>query len=208
MALDAHHVRLFGCGSAPMKVMVVADTHLFRDDVQREKLEAACRGETGGLPLDWVRGGEERQDSVARALGAQPEDCRFVFIHDCARPLVSARALAALGRAVHRDRAAVLAHPVKDTVKRVPLGLDLRRTRLEDLDRGRLWAMETPQAFAFDLVSRAYAEVARIGAHVTDDTAALALLEEPVTIVPNPDPNPKITAPEDLLLVESLLGGK
>ncbi len=180
-------------------------TVVYRDEEQRGKLESACRGITGGLPVDWVRGGEQRQDSVTRALAAQPPECRWVFIHDCARPLICIPAIQALDKAVRRDLAAALAHPVSDTIKRVPVGQDLRRARLEDLDRSRLWAMETPQAFSFPLIAKAYACAKRENVRVTDDAAAAALLDQPVTLVPNPEPNPKITGPGDLDLVEWLL---
>src|SRR5207248_8377636 len=45
--------------------------------------------------------------------------------------------------------------------------------RLRTLDRGRLWAMETPQVFARDLIERAYDRVATRRLHVTDDAQAV-----------------------------------
>ena len=183
-------------------------TVVYRDDAQKAVLQKiAGDASLGSLLIDWVQGGAERQDSVSRALEAQQPDCGFVYIHDCARPLVSVRALHALRDAVRHDSAAVLAHPVKDTIKRVPVGQDLRKAKLEDLDRSRLWAMETPQAFAFPLIAEAYRMVAQKRLCVTDDTAVAALLGKPVTIVPNPDPNPKITTPADLELVALLIAG-
>ncbi len=87
----------------------------------KAELEAALRQiDLQGTPLDWVIGGDERQSSVYNALRIQAKTCTHVFIHDSARPLVSAKSIQALHTAVLRDRAAVLAHPVADTIKRIP----------------------------------------------------------------------------------------
>ena len=88
------------------------------------------------------------------ALAALPGDIAYVFIHDCARPLIRPEQLVALHKAVRGEDAVVLAHRVTDTIKERPprAGAGLRT-----LDRSRLWAMETPQVFARDLIIRAYA---------------------------------------------------
>ena len=106
------------------------------------------------------------------------------------------------------DRAAVLAHRVTDTIKQVPprAGAKLRRLKLKDLNRETLWAMETPQAFARELIVKAYEKVRAKKARVTDDIAAAALLGHPATLVENPCPNPKLTHPEDFAWAELLLG--
>jgi len=184
-------------------------TLAYRDEAQRAALMAALEAvDLNGAPLDWVIGGDERQDSVLNALDAQPEDCAYVFIHDCARPLVSVEALQDLHLTVIRDKAAVLAHPVTDTIKRIPDAGQLSKTELEDLDRSRLWAMETPQAFALPVIRKAYAYVRDDALRITDDTAALAAIGSPVTLVPNSSPNPKITTPADLDYAEWLLSRK
>jgi 2-C-methyl-D-erythritol 4-phosphate cytidylyltransferase len=79
------------------------------------------------------------------------------------------------------------------------------RGRAATLDRSRLWAMETPQVFARDLVTRAYARVHRRGLRITDDAQAVEQLRHPVTFLENPHPNPKLTTAADLALVEFLL---
>ena len=55
----------------------------YRDQQQMVELSAYAP-----TPTVFVRGGAERQDSVAAALAELPDDIRHVFIHDCARPLV------------------------------------------------------------------------------------------------------------------------
>src|SRR5260221_6511492 len=88
-------------------------------------------------PAVLVRGGRERQDSVANALAALPPDIAHVFIHDCARPLIRPEQLVALHKIVRRENAVVLAHRVTDTIKEHSLS-----ARLRTLDRPRLSAME------------------------------------------------------------------
>jgi len=179
-------------------------TIVYRDIEQSSALAYPLR-EFGDLPVDWVQGGTERQDSVRHGLLAQTHECRYVYIHDCARPLVSRNALRLLREAVKRDGAAVLAKPVTDTIKRAPAGSALRNLILEDLDRNRLWSMETPQGFYFPDILAAYEHIKRNNLNVTDDTAALAMLGKTVTLVHNPDPNPKLTTPGDFRYLEYLL---
>jgi len=175
----------------------VADYYVvvYRD--QRQMMALSAYSPT---PSVLVRGGRERQDSVANALAVLPADIALVFIHDCARPLLRPEQLGALHKIVRREDAVVLAHRVTDTIKQ-----HNDRARLRTLDRSRLWAMETPQVFARDLIVRAYARVQARGLRITDDAAAVEQLGHPVALLENPHPNPKITTPADLAYLEFLL---
>lgn len=175
----------------------VADFYVvtYRDQAQLIGLSAYAP-----TPTIFVRGGAERQDSVAAALAELPDDISHVFIHDCARPLVRAEQLAALYKIVRREHAVVLAHRLTDTVKE-----HRGEGRLRNLDRRHLWAMETPQVFARDLICRAYARVAARKLAITDDAAAVEALGRPVALLENPHPNPKLTSPADLDYLEFLL---
>ena len=73
------------------------------------------------------------------------------------------------------------------------------------LDRSRLWAVQTPQVFRLEIIRRALEEVRLRGIVVTDDTAACEVIGQPVELVTSPEPNPKVTRPEDLPFVEWLL---
>ena len=77
--------------------------------------------------------------------------------------------------------------------------------RLRTLKRDRLWAMETPQVFSRELITRAYDRVRTRNLSVTDDAAAVELLKHPVALLDNPHPNPKLTTPADLPWFEYLL---
>ncbi len=155
----------------------------------------------------WTFGGSKRQDSVMAGLTAIPAGVEVVFIHDSARPLIQASMLEQLLETVSRTGNATLAHRVTDTIKMASVGGSTAPVQetLEDLQRDRLWAMETPQVFRLDLILRAYQEVIHQGATITDDTAALAFIGEPVTLLENPCPNPKLTRPQDIPYLEYLL---
>jgi 2-C-methyl-D-erythritol 4-phosphate cytidylyltransferase len=194
---------VFAHSAAAFAASGVADFYaiVYRD--ARQSLELSCYAPTPAL---FVKGGRERQDSVANALAGLPDDIDYVFIHDCARPLIRPEQLAALLTAVRRDGAVVLAHRVADTIKQTPAAARAPgRFRPTTLDRSRLWAVETPQVFARGLIARAYALVQSRGLRITDDTQAVELLGHPVTFLENPHPNPKLTAPGDLAYLEFLL---
>jgi len=188
---------VFAHTAAAFAASGVADFYVV---VYRDRSQMTALSAYAPTPAVLVKGGRERQDSVAAALAALPANIDYVFIHDCARPLIRPEQLVALHKVVRRERAVVLAHRVTDTIKK------LRRTgRLKTIDRSRLWAMETPQVFARDLIDAAYAAVAKRSETVTDDAAAVELLGQPVALLENPHPNLKLTSPQDLAHLEFLL---
>ncbi len=178
---------------------------VYRKGIQHSRLKDLLPVLTKSEIL-WIEGGAERQNSVYNALQRVPESTDFVLIHDCARPLIHTAAIREVHQAVIKDKVAVLAHRVVDTIKQVPpANNSLRQAVIKDLDRNRLWAMETPQAFSFPLIRKCYEGIRSKGLKVTDDTAAVSHYDYRVTIVENHYQNPKITHPEDLALAELLL---
>ena len=189
-----HSVRAFVSSKCITRFTIV-----YRNPAQKTALEAALTSvDLDGIPCDWAQGGNRRQDSVYAALLKQPKNCSHVFIHDSARPLVSSDSIATLYSTVLRDQAATLAHPVIDTIKRIPTATDIIQSPLEDLDRSRLWAIETPQAFELKLILKAYKHVNETGLHITDETAAISAIGIGTTLVLNATSNIKITHPKDL----------
>jgi 2-C-methyl-D-erythritol 4-phosphate cytidylyltransferase len=188
---------VFAWSAAAFMQSAIADLYVvvYRD--QRQMMELSAYAPT---PSVLVQGGRERQDSVARALAALPADIEYVFIHDCARPLIRPEQLVALHKIVRKESAVVLAHRVTDTIKE-----HRDDARLRTLPRSRLWAMETPQVFARELVTRAYARVAAGRHAITDDAQAVERLGHPIALLENPHPNPKLTTPADLPYLEFLL---
>jgi 2-C-methyl-D-erythritol 4-phosphate cytidylyltransferase len=146
-------------------------------------------------------GGKERQDSVWNGLEMLSPDAEVVAIQDAARPCTSPALIAATVEAARKTGAAVAAQAVTDTIKESGDGRLIERT----LDRSRLWAVQTPQTFRVEIIRRALGEVRSRGMLVTDDTAACELIGQPVQLVVSTEPNPKVTRPEDLPLVEAVL---
>lgn len=175
----------------------VADFYIIVYRDQKQLLALTAHAPTPAL---FVPGGRERQDSVANALAALPPHINQVFIHDCARPFVRPEQLAALHKIVLKEKAVVLAHRVADTIKQ-----HSDTGHLRDLPRANLWAMETPQVFERELITRAYENIQKRRLKITDDAAAVERLKHPVALLENPYPNPKLTTPSDLPYFEFLL---
>lgn len=181
-------------------------TVVYRDGEQRTELEQVfTQYNTSNYTIDWVEGGKERQDSVFNAISGLSLLVDYVFIHDCARPLIHPEALRDLCSAVEHDKAAVLAHRVVDTIKKTSTKRTMRKRRLKDVPRAGLWAMETPQAFERELIVEAYRRLRLENLSVTDDTAAVSYQGHGITLVENTWPNPKLTVPGDLDYLDFLL---
>jgi 2-C-methyl-D-erythritol 4-phosphate cytidylyltransferase len=131
-----------------------------------------------------------------------------VIVHDAARPLASAelfeRALADLDES--GADAVIAAAPVSDTIKKVgPDG----RSVLETLDRGRLWAVQTPQVFRRTALERALLHASDVVLAAATDDASLIEQAGGVVRVVEADPlNLKVTRPIDLQLAELLLADR
>ena len=180
---------------------------VYRDEPQRSLLAKVIEGEPlGDISLRWTQGGAERQDSVWNALEDIKAQTENVYIHDCARPLIRPDTLAVLQKTLSDNKAVCLAHRLSDTIlETTPGATSSNERRLKELDRDRLWAMETPQVFERRLITEAYRKVRLEGGKVTDDASAAILAGHSVTLVENHHPNIKLTVPEDLAYAEFLL---
>lgn len=149
----------------------------------------------------FIAGGAERQDSVWNGLAALSPKTEIVAIQDGARPCTTKELIAATIEAARETGAAVAGQPVTDTIKETADGKTIAR----NIDRSKLWAVQTPQTFRVEVIRRALSEVRARKLHVTDDTAACELVGQPVRLVASATPNPKVTLPADLPYVELLL---
>jgi len=152
-------------------------------------------------PFRVAEGGPERQDSVWNGLQALSVTTQIVAIHDGARPCITHELIDECIRAARDFGAAVAAQRVTDTIKESDDGVAISRT----LDRSRLWAVQTPQAFQLEVIRRAITAARERGLNLTDDTAACELIQQPVRLVESRQPNPQVTVPGDLPLIDSLL---
>lgn len=145
-----------------------------------------------------VSGGEDRRESVARALAVLPPEVDKVLVHDAARCLTPPAVFAAVAAAVAGGAAAVVPTvPVADTVKQVAHGVVVGTP-----DRDTLRAVQTPQGFRRVVLEQAHET--QPGA-VTDDAGLVERLGFPVNVVAGHEEAFKITRSLDLLLAEAIL---
>jgi 2-C-methyl-D-erythritol 4-phosphate cytidylyltransferase len=150
-----------------------------------------------------VAGGATRSESVRAALAAAPAADRVV-VHDAARPLVTPGHFEAVLAALDEADCATAAAPLTDTVKEA--GPD--RWVTGTLDRSRLWATQTPQAFRRAALERALAVDREVLAQATDDAWLVERSGGSVRVVESSPANFKITTPYDLRVAELLLADR
>jgi len=148
-----------------------------------------------------VTGGQERQHSVAGGLAQVSNKCDIVAVHDGARPLLLLSHLIKTLEAVSHHDGAVLAVPVKDTIKESMNDKTVKCT----LDRSRLWTVQTPQVFRKDVLIYAYEKAMKEGFNGTDDASLAEHFGFRIKVVEGSYENIKITTPEDLDLAELIL---
>ncbi|WP_159429945.1 2-C-methyl-D-erythritol 4-phosphate cytidylyltransferase [Halarsenatibacter silvermanii] len=152
--------------------------------------------------IEMAAGGTSRQESVNRGLKRLNDDIDYVFIHDGARPFFSEELMEGLFEAVRRWGAATAATPVKDTIKQKNNKGLVENT----LDRDKLVAVQTPQAFSCDLIKTAHRRAA--GKKFPDDASLVEEMGREVRIVRGNFDNIKLTTPLDLKLAEAILAGR
>ena len=172
-------------------VVVAAD----QVDALREGPDALTAGDSGATIIV-TAGGATRSGSVRAGIAATPDDADVIIVHDAARPLAGSALFAAVTAAVIEGAdGAVPTVAVTDTI---------RHTDGDPLDRSRLRAVQTPQAFRADLLRRAHAA----GGEATDDATIVEATGGKVQLVEGEPDNLKITTPGDLHVAETLLAAR
>lgn len=158
------------------------------------------------LAVAFAAGGPRRQDSVLNGLRVANQETEVVLIHDAARPFPPLEAMAAAVAGAAREGAAILAVPVRDTVKRQAVG-DGPPFIAETVPRAGLWLAQTPQVFRFGLIRDLLEKLNRAtpALEVTDDAAVCERFGHPVALIAGAATNLKITRAEDLRIAEALL---
>jgi 2-C-methyl-D-erythritol 4-phosphate cytidylyltransferase len=176
--------------------------------------------ELGGHDLRVVDGGETRAESVANALEAVGTE--LVAVHDAARPLVTPELIEGVVGTLLADpeaAGAIAATPLTDTAKQTTEGEGSDRMMSSPpsrgvssslvvestLDRGRLWAAQTPQVFRVEALRAALAVEPQRRAAATDEAMLVEAAGGRVLIHPSPPQNLKVTTPLDLKIAEMLL---
>lgn len=148
-----------------------------------------------------VPGGEQRQDSVRHALAEVSEDTEIVLVHDAVRPFLTDTMIRQVVAAAFEHGAAIIALPMRDTVKYVNADGVIERT----VDRRPLWLAQTPQAFRRAWLEEGHRKALLDGVQATDDAHLVELLGKPVVVVEGSGDNIKVTRPEDLVIGEAIL---
>ena len=153
-----------------------------------------------------VEGGAERYDSVyAGLLALRDSGCSLVAVQDGARCMVTPDIIRRSYEAAEQYGACVIAVPSKDTIKLA----DDEGFAAETLPRQRLWTIQTPQTFRYDLCLRAYSIMMsspETKEGVTDDAMAVErFTDTKVKLVMGDYRNIKVTTKEDLAAAETYL---
>ncbi|MDF2472219.1 MAG: 2-C-methyl-D-erythritol 4-phosphate cytidylyltransferase [Anaerocolumna sp.] len=155
-----------------------------------------------------VEGGKERYHSsyhgLMEAMGAE-----YVLIHDGARPFITREIIDITIQEVMAHKACIVGVPAKDTIKLVNEHGFVYNTP----NRDTVWAVQTPQAFSYNLILAAYTKLLSLPEasilNITDDAMVVEhMMNHPVKLVMGSYRNIKITTPEDLVIGSSFLEEK
>jgi 2-C-methyl-D-erythritol 4-phosphate cytidylyltransferase len=159
-------------------------------------------------PIIRARGGQERANSVVNALDALFEWPEFdaqhdwVMVHDAVRPCIRQQDISKLVEMVGDDiNGGILAHPVRDTIKRAALADDQAIIETT-VDRTDLWHALTPQYFPALRLHQSLSAALTSGKHplITDESSAMEQAGYAPRLVHGHEDNIKITHPDDLRL--------
>lgn len=148
-----------------------------------------------------IAGGAERQNSVLNGLRALDcDDDDVVLIHDGVRPFVPLSVVQHSIDMAREHDGALVAVPVKDTVKIVKNAFVTATPA-----RNSLWLAQTPQSFRYKIIRAAHERAEAEGFSGTDDASLLERIGQKVHVVIGDYRNIKITTPEDLILAQAFL---
>ena len=153
-------------------------------------------------------GGAERVDTVLNALRYLAEIAHaddWVLVHDAARPCVTTTCLEQLYKtAQDTDQSAILAIPVRDTLKHVAHAPQIEKT----VSRDHLWQAQTPQIAKLSVLKTAIESALEQKHTITDEASALEAMGYAVNVVQGRSDNIKITYPDDLELARLILSAQ
>jgi len=158
----------------------------------------------GVKPVMTTTGGEQRADSVLAGLQAvrgKARDDDFVLVHDAARPCVRVDDISRLIEQGIPAGGALLAAPVRDTLKRSGPGHRVEATEPRDAR----WRALTPQMFRLGELIGALTSAIAEGTAITDEAMAMERAGHRPLLVEGSESNIKVTTPGDLALAEFIL---
>jgi 2-C-methyl-D-erythritol 4-phosphate cytidylyltransferase len=146
-------------------------------------------------PVKLVAGGASRQETVARCLDQAPPETEVVVVHDAVRPFVELVMIQQIVDAARKDGAVILGIPSVDTVKKVE-----RLTITGTIPRERIVLAQTPQAFRYTTLRKAFDRALSEGYFGSDESSLVEHDGHDVKVLMGSDRNIKITKPSDLPL--------
>jgi 2-C-methyl-D-erythritol 4-phosphate cytidylyltransferase len=174
-----------------------------KTEIERAEAEVAEHGFGGRVQV--VEGGDNRQESVVRALAAVSANSEdIVLIHDAVRPLIDTATIDRTIDAVAKYGAAIVGLPAVDTIKQVERtahGALITAT----IPRESIVLAQTPQGFRYGILQKAMTEAIADGFVGTDEASVVERAGVSVAVVHGSQVNLKITQPGDLELAEFYL---
>jgi 2-C-methyl-D-erythritol 4-phosphate cytidylyltransferase len=197
-----HTLRRFAAVDAVSEIWIALrenEIEPFRERLSKETKDALSKR------VEFVVGGEHRQQSVEHALNAitaAPDD--IVLVHDAVRPLVTPEIIHEVIDAAKKYGAAIAGMPAVDTVKQVERtaeGAIIKAT----IPRAGVVLAQTPQGFHYSVIKKAFDEAAADGFMGTDEASLAERSGHEVAVVMGSPRNIKITTPGDMELAEFYL---
>ncbi len=147
-----------------------------------------------------VAGGASRQESVWNGLSQLSPQSDIVLIHDGVRPFIRTALIEKSIKTAQSSGAAILGVTPKDTIKTITA-----EQVSGTCQRSALIAVQTPQAYRYDIIMRAYRHAREKGVNATDDAALVEQIGCGIEWIQGDYFNIKITSPEDILVAETFI---
>lgn len=173
---------------------------VIRED-EEEYFNKNIKEKYGFTDIKVAHGGNERQDSVFNGIKMLKKECDVVLIHDGARPFVTEDIIKRSINKANEHNAIVVGVKVKDTIKVVSDNGNI----VDTPNRSYLWAVQTPQVFKYDIITKAYEDAYNNNYYGTDDAMLVERIGYNVKMIEGSYNNIKITTQEDLEFGEQIL---
>lgn len=191
----AHTIEIFYNSENIDDIVVV-----IRED-EEEYFNKNIKEKYGFTNIKVAHGGNERQDSVFNGIKMLKKECDVVLIHDGARPFVTDDIIKRSINKANEHNAIVVGVKVKDTIKVVSDNGNI----VDTPNRSYLWAVQTPQVFKYDIITKAYEDAYNNNYYGTDDAMLVERIGYNVKMIEGSYNNIKITTQEDLEFGEQIL---
>ncbi len=147
-----------------------------------------------------ISGGAERINSVYNGILSIDEDMQnsIVLIHDGVRPFISQKLINSCIESAYEHGACIPVIDLVDTVKQITKDNFVKKT----IDRSRYKAVQTPQAFDYEIIKKCYDMAIEDKIKVTDDSSIVEHYGYTVKTIPGLQKNIKITTQFDLRVAE------